>query len=36
MLAPHPNMAKLSLSRSAVDDIAAYIVPLKKMGLTRN
>ncbi len=30
MLAPHPNMAKLSLSRSAVDDIAAYIVSLKK------
>ena len=30
MLAPRPNMAKLSLSRSAVDDIAAYIVSLKK------
>ena len=30
MLAPHPNMAKLALSRAAVDDIAAYILSLKK------
>jgi mono/diheme cytochrome c family protein len=30
MLSPHPNMAKLSLSRSAVDDLAAYILSLKK------
>jgi mono/diheme cytochrome c family protein len=30
MLAPHPNMAKLVLSRSAIDDIAAYILSLKK------
>lgn len=30
LLAPHPNMAKLALSRPAVDDIAAYIVSLKK------
>jgi mono/diheme cytochrome c family protein len=30
MLSPHPNMAKLALSRTAVDDIAAYILSLKK------
>jgi len=30
MLAPHPNMAKLGLSRQAIDDIAAYIGSLKK------
>ena len=30
MLAPHPNMAKLALSRAAVGDIAAYILSLKK------
>lgn len=30
LLAPHPNMAKLALSRSAVNDIAAYIISLKK------
>jgi mono/diheme cytochrome c family protein len=30
MLAPHPNMAKLALSRAAIDDIAAYILSLKK------
>jgi hypothetical protein len=30
LLAPHPKMAKLALSRSAVDDIAAYIASLKK------
>jgi mono/diheme cytochrome c family protein len=30
MLSPHPNMAKLALSRMAVDDIAAYILSLKK------
>jgi mono/diheme cytochrome c family protein len=27
---PHPRMAKLALSTSALDDIAAYIVSLKK------
>ena len=27
---PHPKMAKLALSPSALDDIAAYIVSLKK------
>jgi mono/diheme cytochrome c family protein len=27
---PHPKMAKLALSRSAIEDIAAYIVSLKK------
>jgi mono/diheme cytochrome c family protein len=27
---PHPNMAKLALSRSAIDDIAAYVMSLKK------
>lgn len=30
MLSPHPNMAKLALSRTAIDDIAAYILALKK------
>ncbi len=30
MLSPHPNMAKLALSRAAIDDIAAYILSLKK------
>jgi mono/diheme cytochrome c family protein len=30
LLSPHPKMAKLALSRSAVDDIAAYIASLKK------
>jgi mono/diheme cytochrome c family protein len=30
MLSPHPNMAKLALSRTAIDDIAAYILSLKK------
>jgi mono/diheme cytochrome c family protein len=30
LLAPHPKMAKLALSRPALDDIAAYIVSLKK------
>lgn len=30
MLSPHPNMAKLALSRAAIDDIAAYITSLKK------
>jgi mono/diheme cytochrome c family protein len=30
LLAPHPKMAKLGLSRAAVDDIAAYITSLKK------
>jgi mono/diheme cytochrome c family protein len=30
MLAPHPNMAKLALSRSAIDDIAAYILSLRQ------
>ena len=32
MLAPHPNMAKLSSSRSALDDIAAYIVSRREFG----
>ena len=27
---PHPKMAKLALSRTAIEDIAAYIVSLKK------
>jgi len=27
---PHPNMAKLALSRRAIDDIAAYVISLKK------
>lgn len=30
LLAPHPKMAKLALSRAAVDDIAAYIASLKR------
>jgi mono/diheme cytochrome c family protein len=30
LLSPHPNMAKLSLSQRAVEDIAAYILSLKK------
>jgi mono/diheme cytochrome c family protein len=30
ILSPHPNMAKLALSRTAVDDIAAFILSLKK------
>jgi mono/diheme cytochrome c family protein len=30
MLSPHPNMAKPALSRTAVDDIAVYILSLKK------
>lgn len=30
MLSPHPSMAKLSLSQRAVEDIAAYILSLKK------
>jgi mono/diheme cytochrome c family protein len=30
LLSPHPSMEKLSLSRSAVDDIAAYIISLRK------
>jgi len=30
LLAPHPKMARLALSRTAVDDIAAYIGSLKK------
>jgi len=30
LLSPHPKMAKLVLSRSALDDIAAYIASLKK------
>jgi cytochrome c553 len=30
MLSPHPNTAKLALSRTAVDDIAAHILSLKK------
>jgi len=30
LLAPHPNMEKLALSRAAVDDIAAYIASLKR------
>jgi hypothetical protein len=30
VLSPHPKMAQLALSRSAVDDIAAYIASLKK------
>lgn len=27
---PHPNMAKLALSRRAIDDIAAYVISLRK------
>jgi mono/diheme cytochrome c family protein len=27
---PHPKMAKLALSRRAIDDIAAYILSLRK------
>jgi mono/diheme cytochrome c family protein len=27
---PHPKMAKLALSRTAIEDIAAYVVSLKK------
>jgi len=30
LLAPHPKMERLGLSRAAVDDIAAYIASLKK------
>jgi mono/diheme cytochrome c family protein len=30
LLAPHPKMERLELSRKAVDDIAAYIATLKK------
>jgi len=30
LLDPHPQMAKLALSRKAIDDIAAYILSLKK------
>jgi mono/diheme cytochrome c family protein len=30
LLAPHPSMARLDLSRTAIDDIAAYIESLKK------
>jgi mono/diheme cytochrome c family protein len=30
LLSPHPKMERLTLSRSAVDDIAAYIISLKK------
>lgn len=30
LLAPHPKMERLELSRAAVDDIAAYITSLKK------
>lgn len=30
LLDPHPKMAKLALSREAIDDIAAYILSLKK------
>lgn len=30
LLDPHPKMAKLALSRTAIDDIAAYIMSLKK------
>jgi mono/diheme cytochrome c family protein len=30
LLDPHPKMAKLALSRRAIDDIAAYILSLKK------
>lgn len=30
MLSPHPDMAKLGLSQRAVEDIAAYILSLKK------
>jgi mono/diheme cytochrome c family protein len=30
ILSPHPDMAKLGLSQRAVEDIAAYILSLKK------
>jgi len=30
LLDPHPKMAKLALSRRAIEDIAAYILSLKK------
>jgi mono/diheme cytochrome c family protein len=30
LLAPHPKMERLDLSRAALDDIAAYISSLKK------
>jgi len=30
LLEPHPKMAKLSLSRRAIEDIAAYIVSLRR------
>ena len=30
LLEPHPKMPQMALSRSAVDDIAAYIETLKK------
>lgn len=30
LLGPHPKMAKLTLSRRAIDDIAAYISSLKE------
>jgi len=30
LLDPHPKMAKLALSRRAINDIAAYILSLKK------
>lgn len=30
LLDPHPKMAKLALSRKAIDDISAYIQSLKK------
>jgi len=30
LLDPHPKMAKLALSRRAIEDIAAYISSLKK------
>jgi len=30
LLDPHPKMAKLALSRKAINDIAAYILSLKK------
>ena len=30
LLDPHPKMAKLALSRRAINDIAAYILSIKK------
>jgi mono/diheme cytochrome c family protein len=35
LLEPHPKMPQMALSRSAADDIAAYIQSLKRVRLAR-